>query len=123
LGPDDIRQLSVDVPLNLPVSAKIRVLVTSAADGVLHNFAMPSLGLKLDAVPGRLNETWTLINPEYKGTRFFGQCSELCGKDHAYMPIEIRAVDDEKFLDWAAKSKAEYAEVADISVNLAAVSN
>ena len=123
LGLEDIRQLSVDVPLNLPVSAKIRVLVTSSADGVLHNFAMPSLGLKLDAVPGRLNETWTLINPEYKGTRFFGQCSELCGKDHAYMPIEIRAVDDEKFLDWAAKSKAEYAEVADISVNLAAVSN
>ena len=123
LGLEDMRQLSVDVPLNLPVSAKIRVLVTSSADGVLHNFAMPSLGLKLDAVPGRLNETWTLINPEYKGTRFFGQCSELCGKDHAYMPIEIRAVDDEKFLDWAAKSKAEYAEVADISVNLAAVSN
>ncbi len=128
IGPDDILQLSVDVPLNLPVSAKVRVLVTGGADGVLHNFAMPSLGLKLDAVPGRLNETWTLINPEYQGTRFFGQCSELCGKDHAYMPIEIRAVDDAKFLEWAAESKAEYAEVDDTparpaATRLAAVSN
>jgi cytochrome c oxidase subunit 2 len=128
LGPDDIRLLSVDAPLALPVSAKVRVLVTGGADDVLHNFAMPSLGLKLDAVPGRLNETWTLINPEYDGTRFFGQCSELCGKDHAYMPIEIRAVDDAKFFEWAAKAKAEYAEVDETpakpaTTRLAAVSN
>lgn len=125
LGPDDIKQLSVDVPLNLPVSAKVRILITSGADDVLHSFAMPALGLKLDAVPGRLNETWTLINPEYVDTRFFGQCSEICGKDHAYMPIEIRAVNDAKFLEWAAKSKAEYAEVdaAPAAPRLAAISN
>jgi len=102
----DVRLLSVDNPLSLPVGAKVQVLVT--AGDVLHNFAMPSLGLKLDAVPGRLNETWTLINPEFAGERFFGQCSELCGANHAYMPIEIRAVDDAGFMAWASKAKEEF---------------
>ena len=102
----DIRLLSVDNPLALPVGAKVQVLVT--AGDVLHNFAMPSLGLKLDAVPGRLNETWTLINTEYAGTTFYGQCSELCGANHAYMPIEIRAMDDAGFMAWLAKGKEEY---------------
>ena len=99
----DLRLLSVDNPLNLPVGAKVQLLVTAA--DVLHNFAMPSLGLKLDAVPGRLNETWTLIKPEFAGTKFYGQCSELCGKDHAYMPIEIRAMDDAAFIAWAKAGK------------------
>ncbi len=102
----DIRLLSVDNPLSLPVDAKVQVLVT--AGDVLHNFAMPSLGLKLDAVPGRLNETWTLIKPEFAGTTFYGQCSELCGTNHAFMPIEIRATDDAAFLDWAAKGKENF---------------
>ncbi len=102
----DIRLLSVDNPIGLPVGAKIQVLV--AASDVIHNFAMPSLGLKLDAVPGRLNETWTLINEQYAGTTFYGQCSELCGAGHAYMPIEIRALTDANFLAWAEKAKADY---------------
>lgn len=102
----DVRLLAVDNPLGLPVGAKVQVLVT--ASDVLHNFAMPSLGLKLDAVPGRLNETWTQINEQYAGTKFYGQCSELCGAGHAYMPIEIRAMDDAAFLAWAEKAKAEY---------------
>ncbi len=106
LKPGQLRLLSVDNPLALPVDAKVQVLVT--AGDVLHNFAMPSLGLKLDAVPGRLNETWTLIYPEFAGTAFYGQCSELCGNGHAYMPIEIRAMDDASFLAWAAKGKENY---------------
>lgn len=102
----DMRLLSVDNPLGLPVGAKVQVLV--AASDVIHNFAMPTLGIKLDAVPGRLNETWTLINEQFAGRTFFGQCSELCGAGHSYMPIEIRAMDDEAFLAWAEKAKAEY---------------
>lgn len=102
----DVKLLSVDNPLGLPVGAKVQVLVT--ASDVLHNFAMPSLGLKLDAVPGRLNETWTLIKENYAGVTFYGQCSELCGAGHAYMPIEIRAMDDAGFMAWAEKAKAEY---------------
>lgn len=102
----DLRLLSVDNILALPVGAKVQVLVT--ASDVLHNFAMPSLGLKMDAVPGRLNETWTLINESYAGTTFYGQCSELCGAGHAYMPIEIEAMTDANFFAWSEKSKAEY---------------
>jgi len=102
----DLRLLAVDNVLALPVGAKVQVLVT--ASDVLHNFAMPSLGLKLDAVPGRLNETWTLINEQYAGVTFYGQCSELCGAGHAYMPIEIRAMNDKDFMAWSAKGKTEY---------------
>lgn len=105
LGEGDLRLLSVDNILALPVGAKVQVLVT--ASDVLHNFAMPSLGLKLDAVPGRLNETWTLINEQYAGTTFYGQCSELCGAGHAYMPIEIKAMDDAGFYAWSATAKAD----------------
>lgn len=103
---DQVRLLSVDNPLGLPVGAKVQVLVT--ASDVLHNFAMPALALKMDAVPGRLNETWTLINEQYAGTTFYGQCSELCGAGHAYMPIEIKALDDAGFLEWAAQAKERY---------------
>lgn len=111
----DVRLLSVDNVLALPVGAKVQVLV--AASDVLHNFAMPSLGLKLDAVPGRLNETWTLINEKYAGVTFYGQCSELCGAGHAYMPIEIRAMNDKDFIAWSAKGKTDYdpLDVAEIA--------
>lgn len=112
----DLRLLSVDNPIGLPVGAKIQVLIT--ASDVLHNFAMPSLGLKLDAVPGRLNETWTLINEEFAGRTFYGQCSELCGAGHSYMPIEIRAMDDAAFMAWAKKAKEEFEPLED---NTAAV--
>ncbi|MEQ9124923.1 MAG: cytochrome c oxidase subunit II [Alphaproteobacteria bacterium] len=102
----DIRLLSVDNPISLPVGAKVQVLV--AGGDVIHNFAIPSLGLKLDAVPGRLNETWTLIKEEFAGRTFFGQCSELCGTGHAFMPIEVRAVDDAAFMAWVQKGKEEF---------------
>ncbi|KAJ8135215.1 hypothetical protein OY671_011572, partial [Metschnikowia pulcherrima] len=83
------RLLAVDNEVVVPVNKVIRVQVTGA--DVIHSFAMPAFGVKIDAVPGRLNETW------FKATKegmFYGQCSELCGKDHAYMPIAIRVVND-----------------------------
>ena len=100
----DIRLLSVDNRLVLPVNKNIHVLVT--AGDVLHSFAMPSLGVKKDAVPGRLNETW--MNIEKPGI-YRGQCSELCGTGHGYMPIVIEAVTEEEFLAWAMDTKIRYA--------------
>lgn len=96
LGPDDPRLLAVDNEIVVPVGKVIRVQVTAA--DVLHSFAMPSMGLKMDAVPGRLNETW--FEAEREGI-YYGQCSELCGVLHAFMPIAIRVVSDEQFAQWA----------------------
>lgn len=95
-----IRLLSTDNPVVLPVDTDIQILVTAA--DVIHSWAMPALGVKIDAIPGRLNETWVRIT---KPGTYFGQCSELCGKDHAFMPIEIHAVSKEDFAAWVAKMK------------------
>ncbi len=100
LNEDDIRLLTVDNKLVLPINKNIHVLVT--AGDVLHSFAMPSLGVKKDAVPGRLNETW--MNIEKVGT-YRGQCSELCGTGHGYMPIVIEAVSQEDFVKWVNQTK------------------
>ena len=89
------RLLSTDNQLVLPVDTNIQILVTAA--DVLHSFAVPAFGIKKDAIPGRINETWVRIDRE--GT-YYGQCSELCGKGHAYMPSEIRAVSKEDFAAW-----------------------
>jgi cytochrome c oxidase subunit 2 len=89
------RLLSTTQPVVVPVDTNIQVLVTSA--DVLHSFAIPSFGIKKDAVPGRLNETWMRI--EETGT-YYGQCSELCGDGHGYMPVEVRAVSKDKFQKW-----------------------
>lgn len=99
-----MRLMSVDEPLVLPVGTKIRFLLTSA--DVIHNFAVASLGVRTDTVPGRLNESWTLI--EEPG-RYFGFCSELCGTGHAYMPIEIHALPKEEFNAWVEQAKGKYA--------------
>ncbi|MCF8495801.1 MAG: cytochrome c oxidase subunit II [Alphaproteobacteria bacterium] len=99
-----LRLLSTDTPVVLPVDTTIRILVT--ASDVLHAWAVPAFGIKIDAVPGRLNETWVRIT---KPGTYYGQCSELCGKDHAFMPIEIRAVTKEEFQNWVAKSAEEHA--------------
>lgn len=106
IGEGQIRNLSADAPLVLPVDTTIRVIVTAA--DVLHNFAVPSLGLKMDAVPGRLNEVWVRIEEE--GT-YYGQCSELCGANHAYMPVEVKAVSREDYDAWAEKAQEEYARL------------
>ncbi|MFP4313924.1 MAG: cytochrome c oxidase subunit II [Alphaproteobacteria bacterium] len=98
LNKNQVRLLSTDNPVVLPVNKNIQVLLTGG--DVLHSWAVPSLGVKTDTVPGRLNETWFRITRE--GT-YYGQCSELCGKDHAYMPIEIKAVSEEEFARWVAE--------------------
>ncbi len=97
------RMLTVDSPLVLPVGTNIRILL--ATNDVIHNFAMPSLGLKLDTTPGRANETWVSINDE--GT-YFGMCSELCGVNHGFMPIQIEAVSKEAFNEWLVGAEEEF---------------
>ena len=89
--------LATTEPLLVPVDTNIRVLVTS--NDVIHSFAIPAFGIKEDAIMGRVNETW--FNVEEEGV-FYGQCSELCGLNHAYMPVEIRAVSREEFNQWVA---------------------
>lgn len=95
------RLLAVDNVIVLPVQANIRIIVTS--DDVIHSFAMPALGLKTDAVPGRLNETWVRIE---RPGMYYGQCSELCGVNHAFMPAAIRAVPQEEFEAWMSETQA-----------------
>lgn len=94
------RLLAVDNEVVVPVDATVRVLVT--AGDVIHSFAMPSFGIKVDGVPGRINETW--FRAEREGL-YYGQCSELCGKDHAYMPIAIRVVTQEQYDTWHAAAQ------------------
>jgi cytochrome c oxidase subunit 2 len=103
LKPGQPRLLSADENLVLPVGKKIRVLVTSS--DVLHAFAMPSLGSKIDAVPGRTNETWFLID---EPGMYYGQCSELCGDRHAFMPLAIKAVPEAEFNAWITKAQARF---------------
>jgi cytochrome c oxidase subunit II len=101
-----IRLLSADNNLVVPVDATVKVLL--AADDVIHAFAMPAFGVKEDAVPGRLNETW------FKATKegvYYGQCSELCGNGHAYMPIVIEVVSKAKFDEWVKEAQSKFARV------------
>jgi cytochrome c oxidase subunit 2 len=106
LKPGQPRLLAVDNEAVLPVNKAIRVQVTAA--DVMHNFAMPSFGQKLDAIPGRLNETW--FRPEREGV-YYGQCSELCGTRHAYMPIAIRVVSEAQYAQWLEEAKKKYARI------------
>lgn len=109
LQPGQKRLLDTDNYVVLPVDTTVRVIVT--AGDVLHSFAMPAFGVKKDAVPGRLNETWVKIDPKYAGTTFYGQCSEICGTGHAYMPIAIKAVTKEEFTAWVEEAKNTFARV------------
>jgi len=98
------RLLSVDNEMVVPVNKVVRVQVIGA--DVIHAFAVPSFGVKIDAIPGRLNETW------FKATRegvYYGQCSELCGKDHAFMPISVRVVNEQAYTAWIEDAKKKYA--------------
>lgn len=110
------RLLSTDTKVVLPVDTNIRILVTAA--DVLHSWAMPALGIKTDAIPGRLNETW--VNIQKPGI-YYGQCSELCGKDHAFMPIEIHAVPKEEFEAWVEAAKEEYTLLHQHKVKMASL--
>ena len=98
------RLLGVDNEMVVPVNKVIRIQTTGA--DVIHAFAVPAFGIKIDSIPGRLNETW------FKATKvgmYYGQCSELCGKDHAFMPIAVRVVDDQEFAAWVESAKKKYA--------------
>ena len=95
------RNLAVDNEILVPVNKVVHVLVTST--DVIHSWTIPSFGSKIDAVPGRITATWFKATAE---GLYFGQCSELCGKDHAFMPIAVRVVKDKVFADWAAALKA-----------------
>jgi cytochrome c oxidase subunit 2 len=91
------RLLAVDNQMIVPVGKVVRMQVIGA--DVIHSFAVPAFGVKIDAIPGRLNETW--FRADREGV-YYGQCSELCGRDHAFMPIAVRAVSPEKFDAWVA---------------------
>jgi cytochrome c oxidase subunit 2 len=104
--PDQPRLLAVDNEVVVPVNKNIRVQVIGA--DVIHAFAVPSFGIIMDAVPGRLNETW------FRATRegvYYGQCRELCGKDHAYMPIAVRVVSDRDYAAWLDEAKKKFAAI------------
>jgi cytochrome c oxidase subunit II len=98
------RLLGVENEMGVPVNKVVRIQTTGA--DVIHSFAVPAFGIKIDAIPGRLNETW------FKATKlgmFYGQCSELCGKDHAFMPIAVRVVNDQEFAAWVETAKKKFA--------------
>jgi len=103
-GKQDVAQyprlLATDYEVVVPVDTTVRLLVTAA--DVLHSWAMPAFGVKMDAVPGRLNETWFHVK---EPGLYYGQCSELCGKDHAFMPIAVRAVEQDEYDAWYAAAK------------------
>jgi cytochrome c oxidase subunit 2 len=107
LKPGQPRLLTVDNEMVVPVNKIVHVLVTGA--DVIHSFAVPSFGIKIDAVPGRLNETWFKATSE---GLFHGQCSELCGKNHAFMPITVRVVSESDFATWVAAAKQKFAATA-----------
>jgi cytochrome c oxidase subunit 2 len=104
LKQDQPRLLAVDNEMVVPVN-KVVHLITTGSD-VIHSFAVPSFGVKIDAIPGRINEAWFEVTRE--GV-YYGQCSELCGKDHAFMPIAVRAVSEQAFAAWVEEAKKKYA--------------
>ena len=104
LKPDQPRLLTVDNEMVVPVNKVVRVLTTGA--DVIHSWAVPSFGVKIDAVPGRVNETW--FKAEREGT-YYGQCSQLCGRDHAFMPIVVHVVSDKDYTAWLDGAKKKYA--------------
>jgi cytochrome c oxidase subunit II len=108
LKPGQPRLLAVDNELVVPVNKVVRVQVTG--EGIIHSFSVPAFGIKIDAIPGRLNETW------FKSTKegvFYGQCSQLCGRNHAYMPIAVRVLNDQAFAAWLEEAKKKYSAAPD----------
>jgi len=115
LRADHPRLLGVDNEMVVPINKTVRVVTTGAE--VIHAFAVPAFGIKIDAIPGRINETW------FKATRegiYYGQCSELCGKDHAFMPIAVRVVTEQAFNTWVEDAKKKWAVNGTAPTNFAA---
>jgi cytochrome c oxidase subunit 2 len=102
---DQPRLLAVDNEMVVPVNKVVKVLVTGS--DVIHSFSVPSFGVKIDAIPGRLNETW--FKAEREGT-YYGQCSQLCGRDHAFMPIAVHVVSEQAYNAWLDQAKKKYAQ-------------
>ena len=105
LKADQPRLLAVDNEVVVPVGKVVKVLIT--ANDVLHAWALPSFGVKRDAVPGRINETW--FKAEKVGT-YYGQCSELCGIKHAFMPIAVKVVSEDDYQDWLSEARVKFAK-------------
>ena len=104
LKPGQLRLLSVDNDMVVPVNKVVKVLVTGA--DVIHSFSVPSFGIKIDAIPGRINETWFKADRE---GMYYGQCSQLCGRDHAFMPIAVRVVSEKEYTAWLDQAKKKFA--------------
>ena len=109
--------LATDVPVVVPVNKIVKTIVTSDPEGIIHAWTIPAFGMKIDAIPGRLNEDW--FQAAREGI-FYGQCSELCGKDHAFMPIAIRVVTKDEFAKWLDAFKA--GTIDDANATLPAIS-
>ena len=105
LRADQPRLLAVDNEVVVPVNKVVKVLIT--ANDVLHAWALPAFGVKRDAVPGRINETW--FKAEKEGT-YYGQCSELCGIKHAFMPITVKVVSEEEYQKWLSEARVKFAK-------------
>jgi cytochrome c oxidase subunit II len=105
----DLRLLTVDNPLVIPANKNVQILIT--AGDVLHSWAVPSMGIKTDAVPGRLNETW--VNVKEPGI-YRGQCSEICGTRHGFMPVVVKVLPENEFMAWVNEAKNNYATNEDI---------
>ena len=105
LRADQPRLLAVDNEVVVPVYKVVKVLIT--ANDVLHAWALPAFGVKRDAVPGRINETW--FKAEKEGT-YYGQCSELCGIKHAFMPITVKVVSEEDYQEWLSEARVKFAK-------------
>lgn len=111
------RLLAVDNEAVVPVGKIVRVQVTGA--DVIHKFTVPSFGIKIDAIPGRLNETW--FKADREGI-YYGQCSFICGQNHSYMPIAFRVVSEERYAAWLAESKQKFARIDGTATKVAAAS-
>jgi cytochrome c oxidase subunit 2 len=109
--------LATDVSVVVPVDKTVKLIVTSDPDGIIHSWTIPSFGMKIDAIPGRLNEDWFHATKE---GIYYGECSELCGKDHAFMPIQVKVVSQDKYDAWA-KSLVETGDASEAEKVLASL--
>tara|TARA_B100000780_G_scaffold116977_1_gene82092 strand:- start:1543 stop:2358 length:816 start_codon:yes stop_codon:yes gene_type:complete len=115
LSDPKLRLLETDTQIVVPVNKVVKLLITS--DDVLHSWTIPAFAVKMDAVPGRINDTWFKVNKE---GIYYGQCSELCGPRHSFMPINVKVVSQEEFDEWIEFAKEEYASVETTQIKLAA---
>jgi cytochrome c oxidase subunit 2 len=118
LKPGQPRLLTVDNEMVVPVNKVVHVLVTGA--DVIHSFNVPSFGIRIDAIPGRVNETWFKATTE---GLFHGQCSELCGKNHAFMPVTVHVMSADDFTAWAAQAKQKFAGAESAPTNAIAAAD